>query len=113
MEGGKFHTVFCEAQAQAQRLAEEFNAHLARLPGVTIRTPRITFLECKVFVVVDANWGHIGLLVEKMLDPAAYQKWNNNGGYVAGRVAEAAPHLSGGALRPPLIEGAYLLTHSR
>eukprot|EP00854_Cymbomonas_tetramitiformis_P012116 gene12116-14317_t len=93
----EFHTKFCDTQAQAQRLAKKFNEKLSLVPGVTDRTPRVQFLKCMVFVVMDNNQGRIGLLVEDMLDPTKYMKWNNNAGHVAGQVAAPA-HQQGGPL---------------
>jgi hypothetical protein len=100
----KFHEVFCKTQ----RLAEEFNARLATLPGVCASTPpRVAFLDCSVFALDDVRQGIIGVLVEKMLDPTRYKKWNGNNGFVAGVVpadqtapaARAAPleHRDGAA----------------
>eukprot|EP00854_Cymbomonas_tetramitiformis_P014698 gene14698-17366_t len=99
----EFHLVFCETQAHASRLAQVFNQKLSLIPGVTNRTPRVKFLDCRVFVVQDRNYGRIGLLVEDMLDPMKYMKWNNNAGHVAGQAAVSA-HQASGPLRPPIFE---------
>jgi hypothetical protein len=71
------------------------------LTGVTERTPRIQFLECMVYVVADPSQPRLGLLVEPMLDPTKYMKWNTNAGYVEGQVVDANQP------RPllPLLEG--------
>jgi hypothetical protein len=80
-----YHKSFCRSQLKAKRLAEKFNAKLAALPGVDHTIPRITFLDCMLYAPVDTVKGRIGLLVEKMLDPTKYKKWNNNAGYVRGQ----------------------------
>eukprot|EP00415_Alexandrium_ostenfeldii_P000914 UN0914 len=80
----KFQRGFCDTQSKAQWLAEVFNARLAKLPGVDNRTPRVSFLECSVYMLDVHKGKRIGLLVEKMLDPKGYKKWNNNAGYVDG-----------------------------
>lgn len=84
-----FHQIFCETQATAKELAEVFNARLAKIPGVTPRTPRIDFLECSVYEVNDSKWGTFGVLVEKQLDVSKYKKWNDNKGGVDGQVSLA------------------------
>ena len=89
-----FHTTFCRTQAQAQRLAEEFNAQLAKVPGVDDRTPRIMFLDCAVY----PN----GYLVERRLDPKRYTKWNNNAGYIKGQAGLPPLHRGAGASDQPL-----------
>ena len=81
----EFHRSFLETQIQAQRLAEIFNDKLSKLPGVSNKTPRVSFLECSVYVMWDDVAGREkGLLVEKMLH-GKYTKWNSNGGYVKGQ----------------------------
>jgi hypothetical protein len=81
----EFHRSFCETQTKAQEFAIKFNQKLATLPGFNHTIPLISFLECTVFVVNDAKQGEIGLLVEKMVDPYKYKKWNGNCGYVEGQ----------------------------
>ena len=87
-EGLDFHFMFCSSQAQAQHLAQQFNEKLATIPGVTDSTPRIVFLECLVYVLEDPIVGKLDVLVEKMLDPVKYMKWNTNNGYVVGQEQE-------------------------
>ena len=89
-----FHRVFCETQQQAQVLALEFNKRLAAVPGVDSSTPRIEFLACSIYLVEG-----IGYLVEEMIDPARYKKYNSNNGYVDGVSAVPAAALF---LKPPL-----------
>ncbi len=105
----EFHRVFCVAQGRAARLAEAFNSRVATLPGFDPRTtPRITFLDCCVYVVRDPLAGRVGLLVEKQLDPQRYKKWNGNNGYVeeaAAARAAAAPPGRAGALAA-VVEGS-------
>ena len=80
-----FHETFCNTQERAQSLAEVFNKRLEKMPGYDARrTPKISFLECSVYIVNDANLGDIGMLVEKQLDPNKYKKWNDNCGAVDG-----------------------------
>jgi hypothetical protein len=85
----QFHKMFCKTQAWAQRAAAEFNRQLANAPGVDNSTPRISFLECSVYILDDVSYGTAGVLVEKMIDPAAYMKWNNNKGNVHGQDRDA------------------------
>ena len=79
-----FHRTFCETQKMAQRLARAFNKQLAKVPGLPPDTPRIRFLACSVYTMVDVNTGKFGVLAEPRLDRKRYQKWNNNDGYVVG-----------------------------
>eukprot|EP00873_Tetraselmis_striata_P025502 jgi/Tetstr1/445766/TSEL_033414.t1 len=90
----KFHQVFCVTQGRAAELAHAFNERLSRVPGVGASTPRISFLPCSVYMVRDTAYGRIGLLVEKMLDPVKYKKWNNNCGYVQGRPRHDQPEAA-------------------
>ena len=88
----EFHRVFCQTQHQAQVLALEFNKRLTAIPGVDASTPRIEFLACSIYVV-----GGVGYLVEEMIDPARYKKFNSNNGWVDGvpsAVPAAAPHAA-------------------
>ena len=101
----KFHRLFCETQRRAQALAIEFNAALGAIPGVTVRTPRVAFLDCSVYVVQDSEWGITGLLVEKMLDDSRYKKWNSNNGFVDGMQRAAAAH---GGSAPQGLGGEHL-----
>ena len=80
-----FHKTFCIVQRLARKMALRFNRQLLVLPGVDeSSTPTINFLECHVMVLHDeTDSPDKGLLVEKMLDPKEYKKWNNNDGYVA------------------------------
>ena len=80
----EYHKIFCQTQSKAQVLAEKFNKVLSTLPGVDSTVPRIEFLECSVYSVGKRGKSK-AYLVEEMLDPKKYQKWNNNGGYVKGQ----------------------------
>ena len=104
----KFHEVFCKTQAQAQSLAEMFNDRVAGLPGVGPTMPRVEFLDCCVFEVKDVRQGDVGILVEKMLDPARSKKWNSNCGYVEGqkRAIDGAPAPQVAGPMIPLPAGA-------
>lgn len=54
----KFHNTFCDTQGRAQRLAHEFNRRLELLPGFDPETtPKISFLDCSVYMVQDSNVG--------------------------------------------------------
>ena len=86
----QFHRVFCETQHQAQVIALEFNKRLAAIPGVDCSTPRITFLDCSIYFV-DGGTYNFGYLVEEMLNPSAYKKFNSNNGYVDGVSSAAVP----------------------
>jgi hypothetical protein len=96
MDRREFHRVFCETQHQAQVLALEFNKRLAAIPGVDSSTPRIEFLACSIYVV-----GAVGYLVEEMIDPARYKKFNSNNGYVDGVSAADVPAPAPNALPGP------------
>jgi len=85
-----FHKVFCETQGRASKLAVIFNEMLAKIPGVRAATPRIVFLDCSVYTVLDEQYGgDMAFLVEKQLDNTKYKKWNDNRGGIEGRVAPA------------------------
>ena len=102
-----FHIAFLTTQYHAQRIAEKFNEKLETVPGVTSRTPRISFLDCFVCMVEDPqyNRNERGFLVEKMLDPTRYHKYNSNGGYVAGQAAAAVGEPSANPVEPLADEG--------
>ena len=112
-QGLAFHHVFCDTQSRAQRLAEKFNEKLSVIPGVTNTTPRISFLDCMVYVVENNVDGRRGLLVEKMLDHNRYMKWNNNVGYVVGQEQPAVINnpLPGGLPSLFEIEGKFNNRH--
>ena len=94
-----YHKAFCDTQVRAARLADVFNEKLRQLPGFDPKsTPTISFLDCTVYFVDDANLGTIGCLVEKQLDPAKYKKWNDNQGFVDGQALPLEPLAGGGAL---------------
>jgi hypothetical protein len=80
----QFHEVFCKTQQAANRIAQEFNARLSTIPGVSSTTPRIRFLDCHVYYLGDKVFGAVGVLVEKMLNVNGYKKWNTNNGGVDG-----------------------------
>ena len=85
----RYQKTFCQTQLKAQKLAEKFNERLENLPGIkAATTPRLEFLACSVYLVQDIRIGHTGLLVEKMLPPEEYKKWNNNAGFVDGQVQQ-------------------------
>jgi hypothetical protein len=74
-------------------VAVRFNKILLGLPGVErSSTPLIAFLECYVFLLDDKFGSCNGIMVEKMLDPTKYKKWNTNDGYVDG-MSPAEYHL--------------------
>jgi hypothetical protein len=87
----QFHKVFCKTQCKAQGLADAFNDRVSKLPGAGAMAPRIEFLECGVFLVSDARQGNVGILVEKMLDPTKYKKWNSNCGHVEDQTPDRCP----------------------
>jgi hypothetical protein len=93
----EFHRVFCQTQHQAQVLALEFNTRLAAVPGVDSSTPRITFLACSIYILNEG----VGYLVEEMIDPARYKKFNSNNGYVDGVSAADVPAAAPNALPGP------------
>jgi hypothetical protein len=86
----KFHKSFLLTQGRAAELADAFNARLGEI-GVDQSVPRVSFLDCCVYVVQDDLQGVYGMLVEKRLDHTLYNKFNSNAGYVHG----AAPCASG------------------
>lgn len=82
----KFHEVFCKTQSQSGDLANKFNQMLHKhrhLPNFAL----VKFLDCAVYVMNNDSenrnecWG---ILVEKMLNPDLYKKWNDNQGTVDG-----------------------------
>jgi len=81
----KFHRVFCETQSRASRFAEIFNSKLLSIPALAGTAPRVSFLECSVYIVKSQNEGRKAVLVEKQLDPVKYKKWNGNNGFVDGQ----------------------------
>ena len=85
----EFHTVFMKTQATAQKIAEAFNEKLLGVLPLAVdhsTVPRIKFLDCAVYIVQDpVGVGERGYLVEKMLDPSKYMKWNSNNGGVDGQ----------------------------
>ncbi|KAL7521922.1 hypothetical protein ACHAWX_006614 [Stephanocyclus meneghinianus] len=88
-----FHKTFCKVQQLSQKVADRFNKILLSLPGVKrSSTPLISFLECYVFLLYDKFGSCHGIMVEKMLDPTKYKKWNTNDGYVDG-MSPADYHL--------------------
>jgi hypothetical protein len=89
-----FHRTFCDTQTRAFSLAVTFNERLARVPGVSASTPRVSFLECSVYVMDDGSNSDVtGVLVEKQLDVSSYRKWNDNKGGVDGVAAPPMPAL--------------------
>ena len=73
LEGGEekrqtFVRTFCQTQQLARRVAEEFNRKLNGLHRVSAATPRVTFLDCSVYVLDDNKQGQQSVLVEEMLD---------------------------------------------
>eukprot|EP00039_Didymoeca_costata_P013633 m.210822 g.210822 ORF g.210822 m.210822 type:complete len:701 (-) comp15827_c0_seq1:1753-3855(-) len=86
-QGIKFHESFCKTQAEASRVAEAFNQRLDELSSRKNNLgslPRVRFLSCSVFAIYRKPYD-LGLLVEEMLDPTLYKKWNGNNGYVLDR----------------------------
>ena len=97
LEGGergreKFVRVFCQTQQLARRIANEFNTKLESLHRVDKSTPRVSFLDCSVYVLDDTNLGKQSVLVEEKLDHTAWHKWNANNGFIEGM--KAAPEFS-------------------
>ena len=88
-----YHRAFCDTQQRAQNLATVFNKRLLRLCDMfgydPARMPKIEFLECSVYAVQDETGEETGMLVEKLLDPAKYKKWNDNCGFVDGQGPDA------------------------
>jgi len=78
-ESRNFHKMFCQSQTQASGLAKKFNKQLQRIPGINNRVPRISFLDCTVYVLDNG----VGILVEKKLQTDKFAKWNSNDGLVA------------------------------
>lgn len=53
---------------QAQDIARDFNKKLAMIPGVTMSTPRIEFLDCCVVEIKLPGTPPFAILVEEMID---------------------------------------------
>jgi len=103
-ESQKFHEMFCQSQTQARHLANKFNKQLAGLPGIDNSVPRISFLDCTVYVLDNG----VGVLVEKKMQTDKFMKWNSNDGIVANAQNHvednltqhsALPHNLGGPLK--------------
>jgi hypothetical protein len=88
---------------QGAEFAEKFNKKLATLPGFNHTIPLISFLECFVYMVWDELMGKSGLLVEKMVEPLKYTKWNHNYGYVEGQAAAPSDFDPGVKCAGPMI----------
>eukprot|EP00970_Alexandrium_tamarense_P013794 scaffold3686_cov193-Alexandrium_tamarense.AAC.22 len=85
-----FHKNFCKTQQLSQRFASYFNKKLLMLPGVdSSKVPTINFLDCWVMLYNDEDGEKKGILVEKMLNPLQYRKWNTNAGHVHHRGASS------------------------
>ena len=98
-----FHRTFCDTQERAQLLAQVFNKRLERIPGYDPKsTPKISFLDCSVYIVQDRNLGEMGVLVEKQLNASKYQKWNDNCGAVNGQSAPEQIGVEGTLSHAPL-----------
>jgi hypothetical protein len=69
----------------------KFNAKLDRMPGCEAM-PRIQFLSCSVYMLTKNKLGRVGVLVEKMLNPVEYKKWNNNNGFVDSQPSTSILH---------------------
>jgi len=74
-----FIKCFCQSQTQARGLAKKFNQQLQRISGINNSVPRISFLDCTVYVLDNG----VGILVEKKLPTDKFVKWNSNDGLVA------------------------------
>eukprot|EP00282_Hemiselmis_andersenii_P035154 CAMPEP_0169443004 /NCGR_PEP_ID=MMETSP1042-20121227/9126_1 /TAXON_ID=464988 /ORGANISM="Hemiselmis andersenii, Strain CCMP1180" /LENGTH=724 /DNA_ID=CAMNT_0009554207 /DNA_START=221 /DNA_END=2396 /DNA_ORIENTATION=+ len=82
----EFHKVFAKTQATAQRIAEAFNAKVAkRAPQGNKSIPRLEFLTCTTYLVEENDGSMREVLAEKRLDVKRYKKFNNNGGHVLGQ----------------------------
>jgi hypothetical protein len=89
-----FHETFCKTQIKAKSIAEAFNKELrTRARFALVNLPTITFLDCEIYVFFQGKYER-GVLVEKMLDPSKYMKWNSNDGYVAGQEREYSVNLN-------------------
>ena len=88
----QFVNTFCQTQQLARRIAIEFNAKLDELNCVGESTPRVSILDCSVYIIDDINMGQNSVLVEEKLDHTKWMKWNSNNGFVAGM--ENAPSFN-------------------
>ena len=79
-----FHYKFCKTQKIASKLAQNFNKRLDMCKQVGSMVPRISFLQCFIYVFFDGDVEY-AYLVEKQLDHLQYTKWNNNTGGVRGQ----------------------------
>lgn len=80
----KYMRTYMFAQQLTRKLADEFNSKLDRHQKVSRRTPRISVLDCSIYIL-----GQISFLVEPRLDHTQWEKWNSNNG-VSSRVATVA-----------------------
>lgn len=89
-----FHKTFCKTQIKAQAVAHAFNKDLKlRAQFSSVRLPTIHFLDCEIYEFSEGNYER-GVLVEKMLDPSKYKKWNGNDGYVRGQERDYSINLN-------------------
>jgi len=88
----RFVRTFCSTLKLARRIAQEFNDKLATTHRVDKKTPRISFLDCSVYQLMDKSLGETSVLVEEKLDHNKWFKWNANNGYVEGM--KSAPVIS-------------------
>jgi len=96
-----FHKVFCKTQVKADKYAQLFNSKVSALEGSDpLKTPRVEFLTCSIYMIENKSGERHGYLVERMLDIKrfTYRKWNDNTGRVgdtlAGSVSKLTPPSS-------------------
>ena len=70
---------FCKTHLHATLIAKEFNMKLENIPLLHPDTPRVSFLDISVYDII-CHTGNRSLLVEPLLDPNKFQKWNSNNG---------------------------------
>ncbi|CAM9472532.1 unnamed protein product [Choristocarpus tenellus] len=106
-----FHQSFAKTQLMASRIAVKFNEKVKdqiSLLGPSFRSrhvAKITFLPCWVYFFRE-HGVMCRVLVEKMLPPRGYTKWNSNNGYVLHLpVAETSENMVQGKKISTIQEG--------
>jgi hypothetical protein len=74
----------CMQESVYTHIRKLIHTHTHTCAGVTDSTPRVEFLDCSVYVIRQPGFPENGILVEEMLDPSKYRKYNTNSGWFLG-----------------------------
>ena len=112
LRDNSFHTNMCKVQAEAQELAELFNARLGEAADC-----QVNFVDLWIYEVLDPYYesGRAWILAEPELE-GKFMKWNNNAGSIRATHAQrersrsrSVTRVPGGFLRPSLGIGAAII----